>query len=190
MPGGKTTSPRPVSQGQGAPQPQRVPQSQGSSASQGPRRKSSLLGFNFANFSISKESKEVPSWSPLDNVPGIPTVASPGQSRKSSGINGFLRKSSTTQKPVTDSSTSLIMNPKDNRMSVSSGISHRSFQIIRTQQDVVYQGWLMKRGEHIKNWRARYFVLFKDGALLGFKTAVSEYKDPLNDFTVKDVQVS
>lgn len=47
----------------------------------------------------------------------------------------------------------------------------------------------MKRGEHIRNWRQRYFVLFNDGALLGFKTKVDTYSDPLNDFTVKDVQV-
>src|SRR5690606_18316748 len=138
---------RPATQGQGVPQLQRVPQS---STNQGPRRKSSLLGFNFANFSISKESKEVPSWSPLENASGVTTVASPGQSRKSSVINGLLRKSSATQKSTTDSLANLTMNPKDNRMSISSGISHRSFQIIRTQQDVVYQGWLMKRGEHIK----------------------------------------
>uniref|UniRef100_A0A914XNM4 Uncharacterized protein n=1 Tax=Plectus sambesii TaxID=2011161 RepID=A0A914XNM4_9BILA len=59
-------------------------------------------------------------------------------------------------------------------------------------EDVVHEGWLMKRGEHIKNWRPRYFVLFRDGALYGYKTkpvdAVS-YQDPLNDFTVKDVQL-
>lgn len=57
--------------------------------------------------------------------------------------------------------------------------------------DVVYEGWLYKRGEHIKNWRARYFVLFKDGALLGYKTKVESFDNPLNVFTVKaDIQVS
>ncbi|KAE9551538.1 hypothetical protein FO519_005252 [Halicephalobus sp. NKZ332] len=185
VPGAKVPSPKPSRQN--------LP-----SSNSGPRRKSSLLGFNFANFSIGKDTKEVPPWNPLETVSGAPTVttASPGPSRKSSGIsapvnviNGFLRKSSTTQKPGSDFANPATMNQKDNRMSISSGISHRSFQIIRNQQDVVYQGWLMKRGEHIKNWRARYFVLFKDGALLGFKNAVTEYKDPLNDFTVKDVQL-
>jgi hypothetical protein len=48
----------------------------------------------------------------------------------------------------------------------------------------------MKRGEHIKNWRARYFILFKDGALLGYKTKVDSFESPLNVFTVKaDIQV-
>lgn len=50
----------------------------------------------------------------------------------------------------------------------------------------------MKRGEHIRNWRQRYFVLFKDGALLGFKAKPEggNFQEPLNDFTVKDVQVN
>uniref|UniRef100_A0AC34GIT2 PH domain-containing protein n=1 Tax=Panagrolaimus sp. ES5 TaxID=591445 RepID=A0AC34GIT2_9BILA len=74
------------------------------------------------------------------------------------------------------------------RMSTSSQASARSINARRRPEDVIHQGWLMKRGEHIKNWRARYFVLFKDGALLGFKNVVNDYKDPLNDFTVKDVQ--
>lgn len=56
--------------------------------------------------------------------------------------------------------------------------------------DVVYESWLMKRGEHIKNWRARYFILFKDGALLGYKNRVDYFDNPLNVFIVKsDIQV-
>lgn len=35
---------------------------------------------------------------------------------------------------------------------------------------IVKQGWLYKRGEHIKNWRARYFILRTDGSLVGYKT--------------------
>lgn len=35
---------------------------------------------------------------------------------------------------------------------------------------IVKQGWLYKRGEHIKNWRARYFILKTDGSLVGYKT--------------------
>ncbi|KAI1705960.1 PH domain-containing protein [Ditylenchus destructor] len=73
------------------------------------------------------------------------------------------------------------------RMSTSSLKSQRP---VRTPEDVIYEGWLMKRGEHIRNWRQRYFVLFKDGALLGFKAKpeAGNYQEPLNDFTVKDVQ--
>lgn len=34
---------------------------------------------------------------------------------------------------------------------------------------IVKQGWLYKRGEHIKNWRSRYFILKSDGTLVGYK---------------------
>jgi RAC serine/threonine-protein kinase len=52
---------------------------------------------------------------------------------------------------------------------------------------IIREGWLLKRGEHIKNWRARYFVLMDDGSLLGFKQKPppGQYKDPTNNFTVK-----
>jgi RAC serine/threonine-protein kinase len=69
-------------------------------------------------------------------------------------------------------------------------VSSQRSQKVRTKDEVIFEGWLMKRGEHIKNWRPRYFVLFKDGALLGFKNKVDTFNDPLNDFVVKDVQVS
>ncbi|KAL3985473.1 Protein kinase domain family protein [Acanthocheilonema viteae] len=62
----------------------------------------------------------------------------------------------------------------------------------RKLDEAVHEGWLMKRGEHIKNWRPRYFVLFKDGALLGFRAKPDPDQplpDPLNDFTVKNVQL-
>ena len=52
---------------------------------------------------------------------------------------------------------------------------------------VVREGWLFKRGEHIKNWRQRYFILKDDGQFIGFKTKPSaqDLSDPLNNFTVK-----
>ncbi|KAK3886411.1 hypothetical protein Pcinc_009444 [Petrolisthes cinctipes] len=51
---------------------------------------------------------------------------------------------------------------------------------------VVKEGWLKKRGEHIKNWRQRYFFLLEDGKFLGFKTKPQHgLGEPLNDFTVK-----
>uniref|UniRef100_A0A0R3RIK0 PH domain-containing protein n=1 Tax=Elaeophora elaphi TaxID=1147741 RepID=A0A0R3RIK0_9BILA len=61
----------------------------------------------------------------------------------------------------------------------------------RRLDEAVHEGWLLKRGEHIKNWRPRYFVLFKNGALLGFRAKPDPDQplpDPLNDFTVKNVQ--
>ncbi|CAJ0961967.1 unnamed protein product, partial [Mesorhabditis belari] len=62
----------------------------------------------------------------------------------------------------------------------------------RRWEDVMVDGWLHKRGEHIKNWRPRYFVLFRDGALVGFKSKPEQnqpFPEPLNDFMIKDAQV-
>lgn len=46
-------------------------------------------------------------------------------------------------------------------------------------------------GEHIKNWRSRYFVLREDGSLIGFKAKPdkSAQSEPLNNFTVRGCQV-
>ncbi|XP_039756998.1 RAC serine/threonine-protein kinase [Pararge aegeria] len=56
---------------------------------------------------------------------------------------------------------------------------------------IVKQGWLLKRGEHIRNWRDRYFILFDNGDLVGFKAQPerNNYRDPLNKFTVRDCQI-
>jgi len=57
---------------------------------------------------------------------------------------------------------------------------------------VVKEGLLFKRGEHIKNWRERYFILKSDGQFLGFKSKPStpqDAADPLNNFTVKGCQI-
>lgn len=55
----------------------------------------------------------------------------------------------------------------------------------------VKEGYLWKRGEHIKNWRKRYFILCKDGSFLGFRSKPEggDTSDPLNNFTVKDCQL-
>jgi RAC serine/threonine-protein kinase len=46
-------------------------------------------------------------------------------------------------------------------------------------------------GEHIKNWRKRYFILCRDGSFLGFRSKPEggDTSDPLNNFTVKDCQL-
>lgn len=48
-------------------------------------------------------------------------------------------------------------------------------------------------GEHIKNWRSRYFVLRDDGALVGFKVKPDQQMaataQPLNNFTVRGCQI-
>ncbi|XP_011301178.1 RAC serine/threonine-protein kinase [Fopius arisanus] len=60
-------------------------------------------------------------------------------------------------------------------------------------QQVVKEGWLQKRGEHIKNWRSRYFVLRDDGTLVGFKSKPDQQMaataQPLNNFTVRGCQI-
>ena len=41
-------------------------------------------------------------------------------------------------------------------------------------------------GEHIKNWRKRYFILREDGTFFGFKAKPEhDMQDPLNNFTVR-----
>ncbi|XP_017772202.1 PREDICTED: RAC serine/threonine-protein kinase isoform X2 [Nicrophorus vespilloides] len=59
------------------------------------------------------------------------------------------------------------------------------------QSNVVKEGWLFKRGEHIKNWRRRFFYLLNNGSLIGFKVKpdVHTMTEPLNNFTVKDCQI-
>ncbi|XP_057304015.1 RAC-beta serine/threonine-protein kinase-like [Hydractinia symbiolongicarpus] len=57
-----------------------------------------------------------------------------------------------------------------------------------TELYTVKEGWLMKRGKYIKNWRPRYFVLRSDGSFLGFKDkprAEINSVDPLNNFSVE-----
>lgn len=54
----------------------------------------------------------------------------------------------------------------------------------------VKEGWLMKRGEHIKNWRRRYFILREDGTFYGYKQKPSsDDQEPLNNFTVRNCQL-
>lgn len=60
------------------------------------------------------------------------------------------------------------------------------------QPAIVKQGWLLKRGEHIRTWRPRYFILRENGQFIGFKTKPlnpQDLNDPLNNFTVKGCQI-
>lgn len=48
----------------------------------------------------------------------------------------------------------------------------------------------MYLGEHIKNWRSRYFILFADGSLMGYRNKPEgPMTEPLNNFTVKRCQI-
>lgn len=54
------------------------------------------------------------------------------------------------------------------------------------------EGWLQKRGEYIKNWRARWFVLKSDGQFIGYrsKPAAGAPVDPLNNFKVERIHLA
>ena len=48
------------------------------------------------------------------------------------------------------------------------------------------------KGEHIRNWRPRYFILKDNGQFIGFKnkpTHDTDLNDPLNNFTVKNCTI-
>lgn len=57
--------------------------------------------------------------------------------------------------------------------------------------EIVKEGWIHKRGEHIKTWRPRYFVLKSDGSLVGYKNKPedTETAERCNNFTVRDCQI-
>lgn len=58
-------------------------------------------------------------------------------------------------------------------------------------RQIIKEGWLYKRGEHIKNWRSRYFILRSDGSLVGYKNRPDTQvpTEPSNNFTVARCQI-
>ncbi|NXX99937.1 AKT2 kinase, partial [Centropus bengalensis] len=57
---------------------------------------------------------------------------------------------------------------------------------------VVKEGWLHKRGEYIKTWRPRYFLLKSDGSFIGYKErpeSSDHILPPLNNFSVAECQL-
>lgn len=58
-------------------------------------------------------------------------------------------------------------------------------------RQIIKEGWLYKRGEHIKNWRSRYFILRSDGSLVGYKNLPTTQvaTEPSNNFTVARCQI-
>ena len=55
--------------------------------------------------------------------------------------------------------------------------------------NIIQEGWLMKKGEYIKNWRRRYFILKDDGLFTGYKSKPVNVQDVLNNFTVEGCQL-
>ncbi|KAI7793276.1 v-akt murine thymoma viral oncogene homolog 2, like [Triplophysa rosa] len=61
-----------------------------------------------------------------------------------------------------------------------------------TEVTVVKEGWLHKRGEYIKTWRPRYFILKSDGSFIGYKDKpelTDQSSAPLNNFSVAECQL-
>ncbi|XP_061232663.1 RAC-beta serine/threonine-protein kinase isoform X2 [Neopsephotus bourkii] len=61
-----------------------------------------------------------------------------------------------------------------------------------TEVLVVKEGWLHKRGEYIKTWRPRYFLLKSDGSFIGYKErpeSPEQALPPLNNFSVAECQL-
>ena len=57
---------------------------------------------------------------------------------------------------------------------------------------VFYDYAVLILGEHIRNWRPRYFILKDNGQFIGFKnkpTHDTDLNDPLNNFTVKNCTI-
>ncbi|XP_072368866.1 RAC-gamma serine/threonine-protein kinase isoform X5 [Scyliorhinus torazame] len=56
---------------------------------------------------------------------------------------------------------------------------------------IVKEGWVQKRGEYIKNWRPRYFLLKADGSFIGYKEKPqdADLPYPLNNFSVAKCQL-
>ncbi|KAM4627471.1 RAC-beta serine/threonine-protein kinase A-like [Polymixia lowei] len=58
------------------------------------------------------------------------------------------------------------------------------------QVSVAKEGWIIKRGEYIKNWRPRYFILKSDGSFNGYKEKPDQNdQNALNTFSVKGAQI-
>ncbi|KAJ8341439.1 hypothetical protein SKAU_G00337300 [Synaphobranchus kaupii] len=72
-------------------------------------------------------------------------------------------------------------------LSLSDSADGPPLQATMTDVVIVKEGWLHKRGEYIKTWRPRYFLLKSDGTFIGYKERpqdVDQLETPLNNFSV------
>ncbi|KAF5274282.1 hypothetical protein FQR65_LT04400 [Abscondita terminalis] len=62
---------------------------------------------------------------------------------------------------------------------------------IMLKNSIVKEGWIWKKGEHLRNWRLRYYILLENGQFLGYKKIPDEHtiKTPLNCFNVKSCEI-
>lgn len=57
-------------------------------------------------------------------------------------------------------------------------------------EQVVKEGWLLKRGEYIASWRPRYFLLKSDGSFRGYKNQPKPGDAPINFFDIVNSTLS
>uniref|UniRef100_A0A5K3FAE6 non-specific serine/threonine protein kinase n=1 Tax=Mesocestoides corti TaxID=53468 RepID=A0A5K3FAE6_MESCO len=87
-------------------------------------------------------------------------------------------------------STDLIRQQQASSISPASIMQYLQIRNLPLTRKIVREGWLMKRGEHIKTWRRRYFILREDGTFYGYKNIPRDnLEQPLNNFTVRDCQI-
>ncbi|EAA03708.5 AGAP002161-PB [Anopheles gambiae str. PEST] len=120
----------------------------------------------------------------VQNAPAIAISTPAAASIKSS--TSSLISSMSLASPMTMSST-MSISSADSAMVAGSSSSGSGIGC----STIVKEGWLYKRGEHIKTWRSRYFILKSDGTLEGYKIRPDPQvpTEPSNKFTVRDCQI-
>lgn len=66
-------------------------------------------------------------------------------------------------------------------------------QYLNATGNIFKEGWLQKRGEHIKTWRPRYFILRSNGYFIGYNSKPSNNDDmstPNNTFFIKGIKIT
>lgn len=137
-----------------------------------------LLGSNFVAFSFTSPFSSFGSSNSNQNCQNTPINNSPPQQQ---------------QQPLSSvTSTSLQIFPKGVMSDISTLSASNEAGGSHSNATIVKEGWLQKRGEHIKTWRSRYFILRSDGTLHGWRSKPNENappERPLNDFTIKGCQI-
>lgn len=138
-----------------------------------------LFGSNFVAFSFT---------SPFSSF-----GSSSGNSSNPNCQNTPNNNSSQQQEQVSSiTSSNLQIFPKVAMSNIGSLSASNEASGSHSNATIVKEGWVQKRGEHIRTWRSRYFILRSDGTLHGWRSKPNENappERPLNDFTIKGCQI-